>query len=602
MSYALPVTDLELLREFEPVLRFNDAELFLPADVGAYVQSCSLWEREPDGSDRELITRGDLTLDELARVGRARADRTMHLRYVHDPLTRREYRRWRKEGHLRRVPHSNRFARVGVGARLIDALFRVSLMFRGRVPRGAVAAGEVTYREEIADGTHPYYGRVHHEAGWTILTYWFFYCMNDWRSSFHGINDHEADWENVILYLSPGEDGVLAPRWVAFSSHDGEGDALRRRVDDPDLEWNGSHVVAYPGAGSHSHSPRRADDLVRVDPPFVGGFLKGFRTVWSKVFPWTTDSTLESGFSVPFVDYHRGDGVSIGPDADRSWQPVVIDDTTPWVRDFRGRWGLDTRDRFGGESAPTGPKYERNGIDRVRWEDPLTWAGMQKVDPDPAAAARAVHARRTEVVARVAEIDTDVARERSEARSETVAARAMTGDSATSALADRRRAVVADHEARISELRAERRELEAELDALDMAEAAGLPLEGPRAHLGEHELPEHEVAESHVRQRVLRIWAAVSTPVLLAVIIWLLVGHATEYYWTGVLGGLALIIGFEALARGRLMSAVFTTLTFFIGIGIIIGLLQEWRITLAILLLIGAVVLLWQNIHELRTS
>ena len=110
------------------------------------------------------------------------------------------------------------------------------------------------------------------------------------------------------------------------------------------------------------------------------------------------------------------------------------------------------------------------------------------------------------------------------------------------------------------------------------------------------------MAESHVRQRVLRIWAAVSTPVLLAVIIWLLVGHATEYYWTGVLGGLALIIGFEALARGRLLSAVFTTLTFFIGIGIIIGLLQEWRITLAILLLIGAVVLLWQNIHELRTS
>ena len=69
-----------------------------------------------------------------------------------------------------------------------------------------------------------------------------------------------------------------------------------------------------------------------------------------------------------------------------------------------------------------------------------------------------------------------------------------------------------------------------------------------------------------------------------------------------MLAGLALIIGFEAVARGRLLSAVFTTLTFFVGIGILIGLLQEWRITLSILLLIGAVVLLWQNIRELRSS
>jgi hypothetical protein len=61
---------------------------------------------------------------------------------------------------------------------------------------------------------------------------------------------------------------------------------------------------------------------------------------------------------------------------------VLIDDDTPWVRDFSGRWGRDSRDPFGGESAPTGPKHERDGIDRMRWEDPLGWAGMQKVDPD----------------------------------------------------------------------------------------------------------------------------------------------------------------------------------------------------------------------------
>jgi hypothetical protein len=48
---------------------------------------------------------------------------------------------------------------------------------------------------------------------------------------------------------------------------------------------------------------------------------------------------------------------------------VQIDDDTPWVRDFSGRWGRDSRDPFGGESAPTGPKHERDGIDRMRNAD-----------------------------------------------------------------------------------------------------------------------------------------------------------------------------------------------------------------------------------------
>ena len=171
-----------------------------------------------------------------------------------------------------------------------------------------------------------------HEAGWTVLQYWFFYCMNDWRSSFHGINDHEADWEMVNLYLSPDATGDLTTKWVAFSSHDAEGDALRRRVDDPDLEWVGQHVVAYPGAGSHSHSPIRTDELVRVDPPILRTPIRWARRALRAITPWTDVSEIEEGLGIPFVDYHRGDGVSIGPGGDREWQPVVIDDTTPWVR------------------------------------------------------------------------------------------------------------------------------------------------------------------------------------------------------------------------------------------------------------------------------
>jgi hypothetical protein len=39
--------------------------------------------------------------------------------------------------------------------------------------------------------------------------------MNDWRSSFGGVNDHEADWEHVSVLLAEEEHGLLS-RWVVF--------------------------------------------------------------------------------------------------------------------------------------------------------------------------------------------------------------------------------------------------------------------------------------------------------------------------------------------------------------------------------------------------
>ena len=45
----------------------------------------------------------------------------------------------------------------------------------------------------------------------SVLQYWFFFCYNSWRSGFHGVNDHESDWEMVTLYLYENE-GNLYPR------------------------------------------------------------------------------------------------------------------------------------------------------------------------------------------------------------------------------------------------------------------------------------------------------------------------------------------------------------------------------------------------------
>lgn len=595
--------DLALLRRFEPILRFNQAELFLPSDTEAYVRACSLWMRRDDGEDVKLMPAGSMDLDRLAAVARDHQGDTIHLLYVEKPLSRRKFREWRKAGHGEPMPGSSRFSQVGIVSRIFDALFRLTLLFRGRVPRGSVAAGEIAYREEIAEAGTPYYGRVSREAGWTILQYWFFYPMNDWRSSFHGINDHEADWENIIIYLAPGASGELEPRWVAFSSHDAEGDGLRRRADDPDLEWVDGHVVAYPGAGSHSHSPRAMDEAVRVDPPVMRGFIDLLRKVFRKLTPWQENSSLDAGLGVPFVDYHRGDGVSVGPGGDREWQPVVIDDDTPWVRDFSGRWGRDTNDRFGGESAPTGPKHERDGIDRVRWEDPLGWAGMQKVDPDPRAAEVAIAARLGVVNARITEIDDEVAVEREAARREDAEVRALQADAITTPIAAARHQEVAARDAAMLALRDERRHLDAERVALEGAMRDGLPVPPPRAHLGRAAAALEEREEQpRVRSRLLRVWAAISTPLLIAIVVWLLVGNYTNYYWVGVVVGVLVILGVESLARGRLLAFMGWAVVVIVGTSVVVGLLREWRFTLAVLLLVGAVVLLTQNLRELRSS
>ncbi len=69
---------------------------------------------------------------------------------------------------------------------------------------------------------HPYYGRVVRTSGYVALQYWFFYPFNDWRSRIYGVNDHEADWEQVVVYLAEQPDG---------SHESGVGRVLRPRRD-----------------------------------------------------------------------------------------------------------------------------------------------------------------------------------------------------------------------------------------------------------------------------------------------------------------------------------------------------------------------------------
>jgi hypothetical protein len=175
------------------------------------------------------------------------------------------------------------------------------------------------------------------------------------------------------------------PVWIAAAAHDFVGDELRRRWDDPTLETVGDHPVVYAGAGSHASYFERGEYVTEIPLPGmqgVRGLLEALRSFWRESLrqpdPGDLAAALAKSLSVPFVDYARGEGVTIGAGRDDTWTPVLIDDDTPWVDGYRGLFGLDTYDRFGGERAPAGPKYGRSGSVRMSWNDPLGFAGSTR--------------------------------------------------------------------------------------------------------------------------------------------------------------------------------------------------------------------------------
>src|SRR4029453_12105857 len=359
------------------------------------------FRRMPGEKMPELIAPATkINLATLVSLARHDGGIDLELHFVDKPLSRSEDRRWRRRPDRPRFQGGSPFAMVGLFGRLVDSLMRFSLIVRGKVPGGFAAAAHIRYRD--AGTLAPtYYVRAVRDAGYLVLQYWFFYAMNDWRSTFSGVNDHEADWEQITLFLTEPDGSEPELAWVAFSSHDEVGDDLRRREDDPDLQFvDGTHPVVHAGAGSHSGAYLAGDYIVSVSPPAVEKLTQQWRRSVRAITP-SSRIRQRPGIGLPFIDYRRGDGPSVGPGSEQAWTCVVIDDDTPWVRDYRGLWGYDTRDPFGGERAPAGPRYERNGSVRLAWERPVAWAGLDK---GPASSEDEISALQR----RVGDIDVDL--------------------------------------------------------------------------------------------------------------------------------------------------------------------------------------------------
>jgi len=620
--------DLALLRRFEPIVHFTHGEQFFPMDVEPFVESCSLWVQRPEQQPLQLVRQGRLSLRRLARPYFDEFGAVYFLKLT-EPLgmtemakqTVRNSRLVSSDENVFRAGRG-RLARVGYGSRLVDALFSLSLLARGRVPGDAAAAAANIYKQIQKKNEHyRYYGRVIRQGEWIVVQYWFFYLYNNWRSRFYGANDHESDWEMVCIYLSDRdvtEDDPSAevdrfrPEWVAYASHDYHGDDLRRRWDDPEVQKVDDHPVIYAGAGSHASYFSRGEYLTELEIPFLAPLVninERIQRFWHNTmrqYSATAGQNSSGGniFRIPFVDYARGEGLSIGPGQEREWnEPGLLTPVPAWATQYRGLWGLYARDPFAGENAPAGPMYNRDGTVRKSWYDPLGWAGLDKVPP-------------SDVVASVTHSDLVVLREhqidlRSEIESKShklqslgVKTAALSNQPHLKKTFQAEQKQIADLSNELDSLRSELAANWAILESLsNYADRLDKGDYGPaRAHIQRAHEP---ASDSELRlSRAAEVWAAISIGVMLIFLVALVYlaqnsDFVRNYIVTGLVAVIALFAFLEAAFRGRLARLI-TTVTLVMAAVAVLVLLYEffWPIVVLAILFTGGYIL-WDNLREL---
>lgn len=354
---------LELLAKHLPVLRFDARELFFPTAVEPYIATSALVV-----DSVQVKAPGEATPEMLDH----RLDRA-HLQFVSDADRRSVVREEAKR--LAGKLLGPRLGRVGYFGRILDALFLLSVLIRPTTPRLTTVAASLKAERHGLHRTSTCYGRVVEVGDWLVLHYAYFYVMNDWRSGYRGVNDHEADWEQAWIFCDPED---RRPVWVVASSHENIGADLRRHWDDPELLRLGDKPVLFVGAGSHALFFRPGDYVSRIDVPALRWLVRV--RLWARRALRISDEDPEGGLGpalgAPFVDAAPGDGAEVD-----GWDLVHLDERRPCFGGFRGLWGLDTGDPINGERGPAGPKFTREGRIRRSWADPVGFAGLHGTSP-----------------------------------------------------------------------------------------------------------------------------------------------------------------------------------------------------------------------------
>ena len=169
-------SDAELLRKFEPVVRYTRGEQFYAMDVERYIRA-EPWVRNPDGTENAVVDSGQPTLNSLIEPRTADFGAVQYLKFVSPMNLAESAKRIRRCGPLTaRKPE-----RVSSGAGTPGTRRNAAgVADAGSFPepcfcvvgcRGATAAAAaVTYAEmQKGEEKYEYHGRVVCQNGWTIL-------------------------------------------------------------------------------------------------------------------------------------------------------------------------------------------------------------------------------------------------------------------------------------------------------------------------------------------------------------------------------------------------------------------------------------------------
>ena len=153
--------DLELLRQYEPILRFTHGEMFFPMPAERYLEAARPARRATAQELRVVVPSGELDEARLVAEGETDAAAIRFLRFVQAPMNPIELARFNQRPDRDSFEAPGRLARVGILARILDAALVASLLVSGKVPGGTrrPRRSSTTARGRV-DPRVSYHGRV----------------------------------------------------------------------------------------------------------------------------------------------------------------------------------------------------------------------------------------------------------------------------------------------------------------------------------------------------------------------------------------------------------------------------------------------------------
>lgn len=208
-------------------------------------------------------------------------------------------------------------------------------------------------KDQVSKYNETVYTRKTVKNNFSYLQYWFFYSYNDVKgtggiSITHKCGNHQADWEHISIKVNnlsfqtakSDSDYLKAIEGVYFSQHNkGQHDDRKfRKYGDKGINFEGSHVKAFPARGTHA---------TYFEPHTDNGYL------------------LVNLLGMKLYDKADGKGTVF-----KTQGHLVNLESSSWSK-FGGRWGKISDDicnlaewfSSASNDGPLGPMQQNGGID-----------------------------------------------------------------------------------------------------------------------------------------------------------------------------------------------------------------------------------------------